>query len=102
MDNLTPKQSIEFFYYWLEYKGIKEQYIQNRFNHPLRGRVYNLARLAVDKRYNEFLLDAFVWIETPEGLEYWMKLNYEWLSLLASDKIVDLLSEKSNIPINIF
>lgn len=76
---MTNKEKREFFN-WLQKQGVLEYYKRNRFNFLCAfknsGWIHypNYSRLP---KINAIDL-AFDWTYTPEGYDFWAKLDTEW------------------------
>ena len=76
---MTHKEKREFFN-WLQKQGVLEYYKRNRFNFLCEfkssGWIFypNYSRLP---KINAIDL-AFDWSDTPEGYDFWAKLDTKW------------------------
>ena len=71
---MTHKQK-RIFFNWLQKHGVLEQYKQNRFAYSRKCQAHDNSYALLPFRY---AIDAFVWRETPEGYDFWNKLDLEW------------------------
>jgi len=66
----------EKFYNFLVDNKVLDQFIYNFDNYKLKEMNYSEL---LHRNKNDYILWAFAWAETPEGHDFWSKLNYKWL-----------------------
>lgn len=75
---LKKLKDIRAFKKFLYDNDALEAWYKNRKNHTWRKKGSVFAPLSKER----FIIGAFVWSETPEGADYWTKLNEKWKRML--------------------
>jgi hypothetical protein len=68
-----------------EFKGNEDFYKFLVDNNALDKYIYNLDNnynYFEHKNKNQYILWAFDWVNTHEGYEFWLNLNYKWVEYL--------------------
>lgn len=77
---------IRKFKIFLKKEGVFYDYLKNchRLNHD-KHRLYTnpfstypIQRILKQKHYEQLISSAFMWIETPQGYEFWDRINDKW------------------------
>lgn len=73
---MTKEDIEEQFFLFLEEYNSKHIYIQN--NNNIHIKIYNYKEILNSKNSRNLILQAFAWVETNQGHEYWSYLNNKW------------------------
>lgn len=60
----------------LEALGVLDQFKRNCDNDPDNGGFDEYCKVS-EPTFKEFILRAFYWDKTPEGVEFWMEIAYK-------------------------
>ena len=89
-DYNIPKYFSEF----LDNHGLLDEFINNYNSEQSNvfrsggGRInYDLDSYFRNTSRSDWLCNAFKWIETKEGYDRWVKLDYEWLKLILNNTV---------------
>lgn len=71
---LSGNQALPIFFTFLQQNGALDSFLKNLFQSDCP---FNASRL-LDIDPDRYLDSTFFWHDTPEGLDYWFKLNHRW------------------------
>lgn len=63
------------------YDYLKNCYLLNHDKHRLYTNpfsIYPIQRILKQKHYAQLILSSFMWMETPQGYEFWQRINNKW------------------------
>lgn len=77
---MTHKEK-RIFFNWLQTHGILKQYRRNMFTSTSIYRWRERGYVSLPFHY---AIDAFIWIRTPEGHDFWHDYDYAWTLFVSS------------------
>lgn len=91
---MTDYEIEEQFILFLEKNNCKDKYFKNNESCYAFDK-YKI--LLESKLYVSLILDSFSWISSPEGHEYWEKLNNKWIGIYKNYIKNNIKYYKNNI-----
>jgi hypothetical protein len=91
---MTDYEIEEQFILFLEENNCKDKYFKNNKSDYAFEKYEILLKC---ESYDNLIIDSFSWMSSPEGVEYWEKLNDKWTRIYEDYIDNNMKYYKSNI-----